>query len=170
MSISMDTQYHRFGEDVLVSARACHNEFDILQHVRVALRRALNWDVQDTGFTQKLCSVRFALKSLDRHLQRMIELEERGGYMAVVGDKKPHLHERAVTLQAEHDQLRSQFSHVMSSFESLPNVVALTASQQEQFQSLCGELDDLLARLDQHEVKETDLMQEVLLCDEGGEG
>ena len=151
-------------------AQACRAEFDMLRSVRGALQKALGWDVANTGFTQKLCSVRFALKSLDRHLQRMMELEERGGYMAVVGDVKPNLRDRVEELQSEHDLLRDEFGRLMTSFDSLPGVVALNAQQQQQFCDLCDRLDNLLFRLDRHEENETELLQEVLLYDEGGEG
>jgi hypothetical protein len=168
--MSIGTQFHPFVADATTVAQACRVEFNLLQSVRDALQRALGWDVESTGFTQKLCSVRFALKSLDRHLQRMMELEERGGYMAVVGDVKPNLRDRVEVLQGEHNVLRGEFNHVMSSFDTLPGVVALNTGQQERFIGLCNQLDDLLYRLDEHEAKETELLQEVLLYDEGGEG
>ncbi|MCG8583693.1 MAG: hypothetical protein MI757_03180 [Pirellulales bacterium] len=168
--MSVGAQFNSFGMDAKTLAQACHTEFNLLQSVRQALRKALRWDVANTGFTQKLCSVRFALKSLDRHLQRMMELEERGGYMAVVGDAKPYLRDKVEALQAEHDSLRGQFGDLMESFEALPGVVALSSGQQETFVKLCDDLDKMLFRLDQHEAKETALLQEVLLSDVGGEG
>ena len=156
--------------DAVATAKACRSEANILRSVRGALERALGWDVASTGFTQKLCSVHFALKSLDRHVQRMMELEERGGYMAVVGDTKPNLRDRAELLQAEHEMLRERFGQVMTAFEPLPRVVALNTSQQDRFVQLCDELDMLLQDLDHHEAREAELLQDVLLYDEGGEG
>ena len=168
--MSIGIQSEGCTRDAVAIASACRTEASILRSVRGALDRALGWDVNSTGFTQKLCSVNFALKSLDRHIQRMMELEERGGYMIVVGDTKPNLRDRAELLQAEHDMLRERFGQVMSGFEALPHVVALNAAQQDRFVQLCDELDMLLRELDHHEAKETELLQDVLLCDEGGEG
>jgi hypothetical protein len=49
-------------------------------------------------------------------------------------------------------------------------VAALTALPEDQFEYVCSRIVELLDRVDQHDLEEIELLQETLLCDEGGEG
>jgi hypothetical protein len=51
-----------------------------------------------------------------------------------------------------------------------PDIAALPALAEEDFEFVCSQIEELLDRVDQHDVEEIELLQDTLLCDEGGEG
>jgi hypothetical protein len=146
-------------------ATQCQIERQILEHVKAALRITLRWEVDDVGLEQKLSSVRFTAQSFRRHLERLLALEEQdGSYLDVVDECKPYLVDRATSLQREHAAFRETIDRVVASMERHSGV------DRERFEQQCDELDELLDRIDHHNQRETDLLQEVLCRDEGGEG
>lgn len=146
-------------------AAQCQIERQILEHVKAALRITLRWEVEDVGLSQKVSSVRFTAQSFRRHLERIMALEEEdGGYLVVVDQCKPHLVDQARSLQGEHSAFRETVDRVVPSMERL------SAGDRDYFQRQCDELTELLDQIDRHDQRETDLLQEVLCHDEGGEG
>jgi hypothetical protein len=145
-------------------ANAAWMEHQILDHVKQALRVTLDWQVPSVGLPRKLSSVRFTLKSFLRHLERLMDLEERDGYMVVVTELKPNMQHRIEQLVHDHAQFRRL------SEQLLLEVEALSECQSEQFTQACQRIDNMLARVDQHDEAEILLLQESLLYDEGGEG
>ncbi len=145
-------------------AAQCRTENEILRHVKAALRLSLNLEVRAVGVGRKLSSVRFTMQSFRRHMQRVFDLEEDGGYMVIVGELKPHLTERAVVLRHEHDEFRGSLNRIE------PTMEMLKPDDCQQFTEVCTELVALLNRLDEHDEKESSLLQEACNNDEGGEG
>ena len=145
-------------------AQASQIEHQILDHVKQALRITLDWRAPSIGLPRKMSSVQFTMKSFARHLKRMIELEERDGYMSVVLEEKPNLDSRIRRLQREHREFRTRLD------EMAPTIASLTALPEDQFEFVCSEIAELLDRVDQHDVAEIELLQDTLLHDEGGEG
>ena len=145
-------------------ADTCWVEHKILEHVKAALRLTLDWDVPAVGIPRKLSSVRFTLKSFQRHLRRLVKLEESGGYMAMVGEFKPNMYQQAEALLAEHESFRQSLDAIV------PAIDSLTKNDAERFNQICAEIRSLLDRVDEHDRKEVELLQEALLSDEGGEG
>lgn len=145
-------------------ANACWVEHKILEHVKAALRLTLDWNVPAVGMPRKLSSVRFTLKSFERHLRRLIKLEESGGYMAMVGEFKPNMYEQAESLMADHGQFLRSLDSIV------PAIDSLTKKDVERFDQVCQEIRALLQHVDEHDRKEVELLQEALLSDEGGEG
>jgi hypothetical protein len=145
-------------------ADACWVEHKILEHVKAALRLTLDWNVPAVGLARKLSSVRFTFQSFERHLLRLMKLEESGGYMMIVGEHKPNMQEQAESLLADHEAFRETLTAIM------PPLEALGDGDQEPFQEVCGQIRTLLDRVDEHDRKEVELLQEALLSDEGGEG
>jgi hypothetical protein len=143
---------------------ACWVEHKILEHVKAALRLTLDWKVPAVGLPRKLSSVRFTLRSFERHLRRLMKLEENGGYMASVGEFKPNLQQQTELLLAEHQDFRAALDSIV------PAMDALSKDEQQQFEQLCQEIRALLQRIDEHDRKEVEILQEALLSDEGGEG
>lgn len=139
-------------------------EHRILQHVKAALRLSLDWKVSEVGLDRKLSSVRFTAQSLVRHLERMMSLEEDGGYMDAVRQEKPNWATKVETLEREHGDLRRLLAAVM------PTLEGDAARDPDRFTEICESLESLLARLDSHGQQETDLLQEVFMDDIGGEG
>ncbi|MEM8947219.1 MAG: hypothetical protein AAGD11_18745 [Planctomycetota bacterium] len=152
------------GIDSRSQANVAWMEHQILDHVKDALRVTLDWQVPAVGLSRKLSSVRFTLKSFQRHLERLMEIEEQDGYMVVVAETKPHLSLRVERLARDHESFRSEIDHL------LPEIESLTDYESEEFDRICAEIAYLLEEVDRHDVEETELLQETLLFDEGGEG
>jgi hypothetical protein len=150
--------------DVRAIAQASQLEHQILDHVKQALRITLDWKAPSIGLPRKMSSVQFTMKSFSRHLLRMLELEERDGYLAVVLEEKPNLDTRIKRLQREHREFRHQLQ------EMVPTIASLTALPEDEFEFVCTQIAELLDRVDQHDVAEIELLQDTLMHDEGGEG
>jgi hypothetical protein len=142
----------------------CLIEHRALSHIKAALRLALDWQVGPPGIPRKLATVRFTAQSFRRHLERLMNLEEKDGYMEVVGQMKPNMVEKANRLRGEHDVFRATLARL------LPQLEAVTEDQPEELAVLCDDLYSLLAGVDIHDAREVALLQEVTLQDDGGEG
>ena len=152
------------GTDARAQAQASCMEHQILDHVKQALRVTLDWKAPSIGVARKMSSVQFTAKSFTRHLLRMMDLEEHDGYMNVVREQKPHLEHRVKKLERQHAEFRRYIDDLK------PEAAALVALPEDQFEYVCSRIVELLDRVDQHDLEEIELLQETLLCDEGGEG
>jgi hemerythrin-like domain-containing protein len=139
-------------------------EHETLKHLTNALHSILDWRVSGDDFTRKLSSLRFCAESFQRHLARLFALEEYEGYMDVVLEERPNLANEIEALRTEHDQFRRTLHRMVSRLDRL------SSQEREVFDGLCSQLRELLKRLDEHHRKETALLQEALLQDEGGPG
>ena len=151
--LAMDTVGHQ-----------CLLEHQILNHVMAALRLSLQWKVTAVGYAKKLSTVRFTAQSFQRHLERLLNLEEGGGYMSLVRERQPALYHQVLSLRQEHDEFRAALAGILAELDQLP------ADNGACLDDLCGQLDQLLVKLEQHHHREIDLMQEALTVDVGGEG
>jgi len=145
-------------------ANATWMEHQILNHVKDALRVTLRWQTPAEGIHRKLSSVQFTLKSFQRHLERVMNLEEQGGYLSMVLEAKPNMQNRLERLEREHDELREEISHLVPEIESLNDY------DLERINQVCDEIAAYLCKVDRHDQEEINLLQETLLYDEGGEG
>jgi hemerythrin-like domain-containing protein len=151
------------------AASQCWVEHQTLVHIKEALRMTLRWDVPSFGLPRKLSSVTFMLDSFHRHLERLMNLEEDGGYMASVEEANPNLSYKVKVLQHEHDQFRTTLSDLQPALEILARREILVADDEKNFIGACREIDDLLRRVDFHDAKENDLLYEAFQFDQGGE-
>jgi hypothetical protein len=152
------------SNDARAAAQASCMEHKILDHVKSALRVTLDWKAPSIALNRKISSVQFTAKSFMRHLRRMMELEEQDGYMAVVVEQKPHLQHKVRKLERQH----AAFRRLMEDLD--PEVAALTALPEDEFEFVCSRIVELLDQVDDHDLEEIELLQETMLCDEGGEG
>jgi len=152
------------GIDTRSQANVAWMEHQILDHVKQALRVTLGWQVPTVGLSRKLSSVQFTLRSFQRHLERLMDIEEQDGYMVLVAETKPHLSLRIEHLEHEHEKFREQIRHL------LPEVESLNEYESDAFECKCDEIYALLENIDRHDSEEIELLQETLLYDEGGEG
>ncbi len=136
----------------------------VFSHIKEALRVMVDWRAPSISQGRKRSSVRFALRSFCRHLERLMEFEEEGGYLPTVGDQRPNWEIRVGRLRAEHSDLRQRIDRLAPQLED-ENVW-----QSERFESACAAIRELLDQVDQHDRDEIALLQETLLWDEGGEG
>lgn len=145
------------------AAGASWLEHQILQHVKDALRVTIDWQAPAVSLPRKISSVRFTLKSFNRHIERLMALEEEGGYLSSVLEEKPYLQDRVDQLAFDHGRLRAKIRRIA------PMLDELQEWQEADFERACEEIRKLLQDVDRHDAAEIDLLQE-LCFDEGGEG
>jgi len=139
-------------------------EHQILEHVKQALRVTINWEAPVVSMPRKLSSLQFTIKSFKRHLERVISIEEEGGYMAEVVEAKPYLQNRIDRLARDHDVFRNRLRKL------IPELNDIKEWEEPRFDQVCDELRKLLDDVDRHDLGEVNLLQESLLMDDGGEG
>lgn len=144
-------------------ARQALLEHETLKHVVTALRITLDWDVAERDVPTKLSSVRFMTESFQRHLERLMSLEETGGYMESALEQQPHLWNQIVALHTEHDRFRQGLRRLASRLK------ALAPDDAAGLGHLCDDLRDLIGETDEHGRAETALLQEAFLLEVGGE-
>lgn len=139
-------------------------EHQMLNYLMEGLRTTITWPVAGNDCSRKLSTVRFIAQSFQRHLERMMTLEEYEGYMDMVTESAPSLRKAVAGLRQEHDQFREASRRIVQRLEqaSANNSTALTA--------ICDEILALLRQLDHHGRMEVGLLQEALTRDTGGEG
>ena len=145
-------------------ARQTLIEQQMLTHITQAIRTTLAWSPVERDCARKLSSLRFVTASLERHLDRLMNLEERDGYMAAALESCPNLSCKIDSLKREHVQFSDTLHRI------LPGLAQASATDRERLDAICAELGTLLGQLDEHTRREGDLLQEALLRDEGGEG
>jgi hemerythrin-like domain-containing protein len=145
-------------------AQQAYIEHEMLKHIAGALRATMEWKLSGEDLSRKLASLRFIGESFQRHLEHVFDLEEYDGYMAVVTESHPHLHDRTSTLRHEHDQLRRRVRGVLYNLRHLESDDPLA------FSDVCQELLSILDSLNDHNHREMSLIQEAMTCDMGGEG
>jgi hemerythrin-like domain-containing protein len=139
-------------------------EHAVLDHIKQALRVTLDWQAPEVSLPRKVSSLQFTIQSLQRHLDRLMRVEEEGGYMSVVEDAKPHLRDRLDLLAADHDSFRKRLKRLST------DLGGVNEWQVEQFDSIANELRELLDDIDRHDQLEVELLQQSLLEEEGGGG
>jgi hypothetical protein len=139
-------------------------EHQTLAYVVSALRSTIGWKFPGTDLSRKLSSLLFVGESFQRHLERLMSLEEAEGYMAVVLASRPELNDEVETLRQEHGQFRASLGQVLTRLR------AVAPQDHQAFSAASEDFLALLDKLDDHSKHETDLLQEALLQDEGGEG
>jgi hypothetical protein len=139
-------------------------EQEMLGHIMHVLRTATTWPVHNADASRKLSTLRFVGQSFERHLERLLVLEENDGFLDLVRRIAPWMGRKTDALQAQHAGFRTQSHQLVGRLEALgpSDVPALDA--------VCGDLLRLLARIEEHNGKEVGLLQEALARDEGGEG
>jgi hemerythrin-like domain-containing protein len=139
-------------------------EHQILEHIKQALRVTLNWQAPVVSMPRKVSSLQFTIKSFQRHLERVISIEEEGGYMEEVASAKPYFQNRIDRLAADHETFRSRLRKL------IPALNDIKEWEEPRFEQVCDELRRLLDEVDRHDLSEVELLQESLLLDDGGEG
>ena len=139
-------------------------ENQTLANVTSALRTTIGWKYQGPDLSRNLSSLTFIAKSYKRHFQRLFELEAEGGYMSVVLESHPELSDMVASLEQEHREFGKALGRILARLRRV------TVTDRATFAAIAADLSALLDRIDAHNLKEADLLQEALLRDEGGEG
>ena len=139
-------------------------EHAVLEHIKQAMRVTLDWQAPEVSLPRKINSLQFTIKSLQRHLERIMSIEEEGGYMSIVHDCKPHLQERLECLSGDHASFRAALARLQ------PELDALSEWEEDRFRQICNDIRQLLDDIDTHDQQEVELLQESLMDEEGGQG
>lgn len=131
-------------------------EHEVVARLADALRTSIGWS-HHGGITRQLESVRFLAESFHRHLERMLELEEHGGYLELLQESHPQLEPELNRLREEHGQFRSQMQAALADLERL------SEPSQAALDQVLAELTSLLDQVDRHNKGEMQLLQSVVL-------
>ena len=146
------------------SASTACMEHQIFEHVKQALLVTLNWQAPTVSMPRKLSSLQFTIKSFQRHFDRVISIEDEGGYMADVLESKPYMEERVQHLAKDHGRFRDRLKKLTADLNDIKEW------DEPRFEQVCGDLRALIADIDHHNECEVELLQESVLVDDGGEG
>ena len=136
----------------------------MLKLISQAMQVAIGWTVPAHEISRKLSSLRFVAESLRRHQERLMSLEEDGGYLHAVVESNPNLANVVDSLRLDHEKFRQAWSRI------LPRLDKVSPTEHAALAGLCEELTDLLHETQEHSDAETTLVYEAILRDEGGEG
>ncbi len=139
-------------------------EHEMLKHIASALRSTMQWELTGGDISRKLGSLRFISQSFQRHLDHVMALEEYDGYMNVVTESYPEYTERTEKLRCDHDRFRETIGRINYRLEHI------SPADFAAFEENCGTLSKLLEEINDHNQRETDLIQEAFFDDVGGEG
>lgn len=139
-------------------------EHEMLKHIAAAMRATIEWKLSGDDVSRKLGSLRFVSQSFQRHLEHVMALEEYDGYMNIVTESYPQLTERTEKLRQEHDRFRETLGRLNYRLERI------SPAELAAFEENCAELNQLLEEINDHNQRETALIQEAFLEDVGGEG
>jgi hemerythrin-like domain-containing protein len=139
-------------------------EHQIFEHVKQALLVTLNWQAPAVSMPRKLSSLQFTIKSFQRHFDRVISIEDEGGYMADVLEYKPYMEERIAHLAKDHARFRERLKKLTAELNDIKEW------DEPRFDDVCGDLRSLISDVDRHNENECELLQESMLVDDGGEG
>ena len=131
-------------------------EHELLAHIAEALRTTIDWALRTQDCTSRLPSLRFIAHSFHRHLEHILELEEREGYLPAVGGRRhADLREQIESLRAEHDDFRGRLETAVNRLQELSAHDYLTVGE------VCTCLLALLDEINDHNRREMLLIEEV---------
>jgi len=139
-------------------------EHQVFEHIKQAVLVTLNWQAPAVSMPRKLSSLQFTMQSFQRHFERVVSIEEDGGYMAQATEVKPYFQEKVDQLALEHGLFRERLRVLVGELNSI------SEWEEPHFERICTELRELIVDLDSHNQREVELLQESILMDEGGEG
>ena len=139
-------------------------EHGLLQHLIQGLREVAAWPVPGPDASRKLSTLRFVAGSFQRHLERLLALEEGDGYLGLVRAASPRLVRAADALRAEHERFRAEARRVVQRLE------LLAGTDPAALGPVCADLLTLLGQVEVHSEREMALVHEAFGQDEGGEG
>ena len=113
-------------------------EHQVLEHVKQALLVTLDWNAPVVSMPRKLSSLQFTMKSFRRHLERVMSIEEEGGYLEEFADAKPNLQSQIDRLNGDHARFRVRIRQLVAEFDQL------TEWEEDEFGSLCSDIRRLL--------------------------
>ena len=139
-------------------------EHEALKHIIGALRTVMDWKPGGDDFSRKLSSLRFIAQSFQRHLERTMAIKEQDGYMAGAIEEMPAVAEKVQALLKEHDEFEESMHRLVLRLDHL------APTDKSGIDKSCRDLEELLMKLEDHDRREANLMQEAFQRDVGGQG
>jgi hemerythrin-like domain-containing protein len=136
----------------------------LLKFLIDGMKNTIAWKIQGDDLSRKLSTLKFITRSFQSHMERLMDLEERDGYMDIVVEKHPHLSKPVDALRGEHDDFRQGIGLLVG---DLNNV---SPTDRNALSRICDQASVLLKKVDDHNRKEADIFQEAFEREEGGEG
>jgi hemerythrin-like domain-containing protein len=136
-------------------------EHELLKHIAEALRTTIDWALRTQDCSSRLPSLRFIANSFHRHLEHILELEEREGYLPTIESRRhPDLRGQIAALRREHDEFRRRLRVAVDRLEQASPSDYLTVG------GVCTCLSHLLEEINDHNQREMLLIDEVRERDE----
>ena len=145
-------------------ARQIEVEHQMLAQLMEGVRITTGWQVEGNDASRKLSTLRFVVESFQRHLDRLLTVEEHGSYMDLLVVANPRLGQATNALQAEHDLFRTEVRQIAG------RLAVLSETDLAELGAVCEGLLGLVRQIEKHNKKEIDLYQEAFGQDSGGEG
>jgi len=139
-------------------------EKEMLKLLIEGLHNALAWRIYGEDLSRKLSTLKFVMRSFECHMERLMRIEERDGYMDIVLEKHPHLSKAFEALRKDHDEFRRQIGLIAKGLEHVYPTDLNTLNK------ICDQVAALLMKVEVHTQKEADLFQEAFERENGGEG
>jgi hemerythrin-like domain-containing protein len=136
----------------------------LLKFLIDGLKNTLAWKILGDDLSRKLSTLRFINRSFQSHMERLMDVEERDGYMDIVLESHPNLSKAVDDLRREHDEFRERMRFLARNLERV------SPDDQNSLNRICDDITGLLAKVDAHNKKEADIFQEAFEREEGGEG
>jgi hypothetical protein len=136
----------------------------MLQYLVEGLRLTLAWEFNEKECRRKVATLRFIAHCFQRHMERLIALEECGGYMNDVLARSPKLEKSVAALRQDHEYFRKETTRIIQALETV------SPSGEATFARISEDLGVLLKKVDRHHGKEVDVFEEAFEREEGGEG
>jgi hypothetical protein len=131
-------------------------EHQLLAHIADALRTTIDWVVHTQDCSGRLPSLRFIAHSFQRHLEHILDLEEREGYLLMVdGRRHADLQEKIDELRREHDVFRQRLVLPIDRLERVSAADYLTVGE------VCSAFGALLEHINDHNQREMRLIEMV---------
>jgi hypothetical protein len=131
-------------------------EHEVVARLTEALRTAVGWN-QHGDLSRKLSSVEYLTQSFERHVERMFELEEHDGYIDHVEQSLPQFAAQVAGFRNEHAAFRRQIA------ELLGQLAHSASMSSEEADLLLGRMQVLLDDIDNHNKREMNLLEEILV-------
>jgi hemerythrin-like domain-containing protein len=131
-------------------------EHQLLAHIAEALRTTIDWALHTQDCSSRLPSLRFIASSFHRHLEHILDLEEREGYLPAIGSRRhADLRGPIDALRREHDDFRRRLRSAVDRLEAVSASDYLTVGE------VCTSMLTLLDEINEHNRREMLLIEEV---------
>jgi len=139
-------------------------ENEMVKYLVEGLWTTLAWKANENEFGRKVATLRFIARCFQRHVERLMTLEECDGYMEHVLTRSPKLEKTVAALKRNREYFRKETTRIVQELDQA------AATENAPLTKITDDLIALLTNLDRHNGKEADAFEEAFEREEGGEG